>query len=189
MTRAITVIVRRDGESWSAWSPHCPGLAVAEPTAAELRGALPEALTWYFDGDSDFEILVHLEQELRGVVVRIAQDAFVWERQLVAERLGAALGVQEQAERLRAAPSNSAGEVVYVCTLPSDSISWLTAQLDDVADPVVVALPAAESTLWTLQFGGGRRTGVGTADVDYSPDTTLGEVMTTFTGPGLRLSA
>ncbi|CUU54407.1 hypothetical protein Ga0074812_102417 [Parafrankia irregularis] len=189
MTRAITVIVRRDGESWSAWSPQCPGLAVAEPTAAELRAALPEAFTWYFDGDPDFEILVHLEQELRGVVVRIAQDAFGWERQLVAERLGAALGVQEQAERLRAAPPNSAGEVVYVCALPSDSISWLTAQLDDVADPVVVALPAEESTLWTLQFGGGRRTGVGTADVGYSSDTTLGEVMMTFTGPGLRLSA
>ncbi|MCK9896884.1 hypothetical protein [Frankia sp. AgB32] len=189
MTRAITVIVRRDGESWSAWSPQCPGLAVAEPTAAELRGALPEALTWYFDGDSDFEILVHLEQELRGVVVRIAQDAFGWERQLVAERLGAALGVEDQAERLRAAPPNSAGEIVYVCALPTDPISWLTTQVGDVADPVVVALPAAEAMLWTLQFGTGSRAGAGSVDVGYLPDTTFGEIMTTFTGPGLKLSA
>lgn len=189
MTRAITVIVRRDGESWSAWSPQCPGLAVAEPTAAELRGALPEALAWYFYGDFDFEILVHLEQELRGVVVRIAQDDFLWERQLVAERLGAALGVEDQAEQLRAAPANSAGEVVYVCALPSDSISWLTAQTEEISDPVVVALPVAESMLWTLQLGGGRRTGAGTAGAGYPPDTTFGEIMTTFTGPGLKLSA
>ncbi|KLL12991.1 MULTISPECIES: hypothetical protein [Protofrankia] len=189
MTRTIAAIVRRDGESWSAWSPQCPGLAVAEPTEAELRKALPEALTWYFDGDSDFDTLIHLEQELRGVVVRTAQDRFGWERQMVAERVGAALGVESQAEQLRTAEPNSAGEIVYVCALPTDPVSWLTAQLDEAADPVAVALPAAESMLWTLRFGAGNRRGEEPVGVVYRPETTFGELVTTFTGPWLRLSA
>lgn len=189
MTRVVAVIVRRDGPSWSAWSPQCPGLAVAEPTASELRAALPDALAWYFDGDTDVEMQVHLEQELRGVVVRIAQDTHLWERQLVAERLGAALGAESQAEQLRAAAVNAADEVVYVCALPSDPLSWLTAQMDDAADAVVVTLPVAEAMLWTLQFGTVGRRGETPIGVSYRPDTTFGEIMTTFAGPRLQLSA
>ncbi|THJ49411.1 hypothetical protein [Candidatus Frankia alpina] len=189
MTRAVSVIVRRDGVSWSAWSPQCPGLAMAEPTAAELRSALPDALAWYFDGDRDLDMQIHLEQELRGVVIRIAQDAQVWERQLVAERLGAALGVDSQAAELRSATRNSAGEIVYVCALLSDPISWLAAQVDDEADEVVVTLPSVESMLWTLQFGAVGSESERPAGPRYRPETTFGEIMPTFAGPRLRLSA
>ncbi|WP_268258397.1 hypothetical protein [Parafrankia discariae] len=43
--------------------------------------------------------------------------------------------------------------------------------------------------LWTLQFGAGSRVGAGPVDVGYLPGATFGEIMTTFTGPGLKLSA
>ncbi|EIV94043.1 hypothetical protein [Frankia sp. QA3] len=189
MTRAVSVIVRRDGVSWSAWSPQCPGLAIAEPTATELRSAFPDALAWYFDGNRDLDMQIHLEQELRGVVIRIAQDTQVWERQLVAGRLGAALGVDSQAAELRSAALNAAGEIVYVCALPSDPVSWLTAQMDDETDAVVVTLPSAESMLWTLQFGTVGSRGEKPSSLRYRPETTFGEIMPTFAGPRLRLSA
>jgi hypothetical protein len=153
-----------------------------------MRAALRDALVWYFDGDTDFDVQIHLEQELRGVVVRIAQDTDAWERQLVAERLSAALGVDSQAAELRAAAPNAVGEVVYVCALPSDQISWLTAQLDDEFDAVVVTLSATETMLWTLQFGAVGRGGE-SVSVGYRPETTFGEITTAFAGRRLQLSA
>ncbi|ETA02993.1 hypothetical protein CcI156_03220 [Frankia sp. CcI156] len=189
MSKVVSVLVRRDGPCWSAWSPQCPGLVAAETTAEEMRAALPDLIAWYFDGDPDVNLRIHLELEVRGVIVRIAQDADAWERQLVAERLGAALGMDSQAEQLRAVRANAAGEVVYVCALPSDQISWLTGQMDDEDDAVVVALPATESELWTLQFDALRRRGEKAPGAGYRPEATFDEIMATFAGPRLQLSA
>jgi hypothetical protein len=176
--RQVAVIVRRDGESWAGWSPQCPGLAVVQPTAEDLRNALPGALQFYFDDVAEPEF--HLEHELHGVVVRVAQDALRWERQVLAERVAAALGVEEQATTMRAAPANSLGDIVYVCALPSDTVEWVVQQMENGRDAVTVALPVADELIWTTAFatadGGAVRT---ITDAGYSDTTTWGEIMQT----------
>ncbi|WP_462188797.1 hypothetical protein [Frankia sp. CcWB2] len=191
MGRPVSLIVRHDGPSWSAWSPQCPGLAMAQPSAAELRAALPDVLAWYFGEDTDTDAQIHVERRLcGGVVVRIAQDAQLWERQLVADRLGEALAAGDQAARLRAAPGNAAGEVIYVCALQSDRVSWLTGQLEDENDAVVAILPVAETMLWTMRFGAAHSgAGESVQPPAYRPETTFSEVMRTFAGPLQHLRA
>ncbi|WP_086055371.1 MULTISPECIES: hypothetical protein [Protofrankia] len=149
MAGTIAVIVRRDGDSRAAWSPQCPGLAVVQPTAADLRDAQPGVLADYFDDREAIGTEVHLENELHGVVVRVAQDQLRWERHLLAERIAAALGVEEQGRAMRSAPANPLGDVVYATVLPADIVGWLTRQMDADGDVITVALPVADELIWT----------------------------------------
>ncbi|MCM3922189.1 hypothetical protein ND748_11040 [Frankia sp. AiPs1] len=188
MGRPVTLIVRQDGFSWSAWSPQYPGLAMVQPAAADLRAVLPEVLAWYFGEDAAIEPQVHCERQLHGVIVRLAQDAQLYERERVAERLGAALGVASQRAQLRSGPVSGAGEVTFVCALQSDRISWLTAQMEDDNDAVVALLPVAETMLWAIRFGPvGDGSAAAVQPSAYPPDTTLGEVIRTFAGPRQQL--
>ncbi|MCM3882942.1 hypothetical protein [Frankia sp. R82] len=189
MGRSVSLIVRPDGASWSAWSPQCPGLAMVQPAGAELRDVLPEVLGWYFGQDTEIELQVHHERELHGVVLRIAQDAQLYERERLAGQLAEALGEAGQRARMRSEPVSAGGEVTLVGALQSDRISWLAAQMDD-NDVLVALLPVAESMLWAVRFGTG--TGAGQDDAviplaAYSGDATLGEVTRTFAGPRQHL--
>ncbi|MCK9896889.1 hypothetical protein [Frankia sp. AgB32] len=189
MGRPVSVIVRQDGPSWSAWSPQCPGLAMVQPATAELRTVLPEVLTWYFGQDTEIDPQVHHERDLHGVVVRIAQDDHLYERELVAERLGEALEEAGQRRRLRTGPVGGGDEATLVCALQSDRVSWLAAQMEH-DDAVVALLPVAESMLWAVRFGAGRDgegTAVSVPVSAYPPEITLGEVMRSFAGPRQHL--
>ncbi|WP_131765408.1 hypothetical protein [Candidatus Protofrankia californiensis] len=187
MARTIAVIVRCDGDSWAAWSPQCPGLAVIQPTAAELRNALPGALAGYFDGHEAFETEVHLENELRGVAVRVAQDQLRWERHLLAERIAAALGVEEQAQAMRSAPASSLGDIVYATVLPADTIGWLTHQMDVDGDAITVALPVADELIWTTTLAsaadGNTYGGIEYGGIVFPATATFGEVMQADAAP------
>jgi hypothetical protein len=195
VSRPVSVIVREDGPSWSAWSPQCPGLAMVQPATAELRSVLPEVLTWYFGEDTKIDPQVHRERETHGVVVRIAQDDHLYERELVAERLGEALGEAGQRDRLCSDSPSGSHEVTLVCALQSDRVSWLAAQME-ADDAVVALLPVADSLLWAVRFaacddadGSGDGAG-GEAIVPlsaYPPATTLGEVLHTYAGPRQHL--
>ncbi|SNQ50245.1 conserved hypothetical protein [Frankia canadensis] len=186
MGRPVSLIVRQDGPSWSAWSPQYPGLAMVQPATADLRAVLPEVLGWYFGEDARIEPRVHCEREAHGVVVRIAQDEHVYERELVAERLGEALGSAGQRARLSSATLGGGGGVTLVCALQSDRVSWLAEQMEE-DDAVIALLPVAESMLWAVRFG----VGDDAADGDeatvslsaYPPSTTLGEILRTYAGP------
>jgi hypothetical protein len=160
---------------------------MVQPATADLRAVLPEVLAWYFGEDTEIEPQVHYERELHGVVVRIAQDAHLYERELVAERLGEALGEAAQRARLRSGPVSGGGEVTLVCALQSDRISWLAAQMED-DDAVVALLPVAETMLWAVRFGaGGDGDGAAVPLSAHLPETTLSEVMRTFAGPRQQL--
>ncbi|WP_163549454.1 hypothetical protein [Candidatus Frankia nodulisporulans] len=189
MGRPVSLIVRPDGPSWSAWSPQCPGLAMVQPAAAELRDVLPEVLSWYFGEDTEIEFQVHHERELHGVVLRVAQDGQLYDRERLAVQFTDALEESGQLARVRSEPVSGGGEVTLVCALQSDRVSWLAAQMDD-DDVLVALLPVAESILWAVPVG----TGTG-ADRDdaivalgaYPGETTLGEVASTFAGPRQHL--
>lgn len=162
---------------------------MVQPAGAELRDVLPEVLGWYFGQDTEIELQVHHERELHGVVLRIAQDAQLYERERLAGQLAEALGEAGQRARMRSEPVSAGGEVTLVGALQSDRISWLAAQMDD-NDVLVALLPVAESMLWAVRFGTG--TGAGQDDAviplaAYSGDATLGEVTRTFAGPRQHL--
>ncbi len=160
MTRTVHVIVREDGPSWSAWSPQCPGLAISKPTRTGMLRSLPGTIAWYFEDDplahdDALDIRVHIERTVGGVVIRVAHDDHRAARQEVANRVIAALGNPDFAERLRAAPRNWADEVACICALPTDTRAWLASQLYDEGDGAVVAVPVSGTFLWARPFEGG----------------------------------
>ena len=74
MAEHVAVVVRVDGDSWAAWSPQCPGLSIVEPSAEALREAVPGAVRFYLqDPAGEVDPKFHLERELHGVVIRVAQ--------------------------------------------------------------------------------------------------------------------
>jgi hypothetical protein len=75
-------------------------------------------------------------------------------REQVAERIVAALDDPDLGARLRAAPSNMFGEVIYICALPTDTRAWLDNQVEEVRGAVNVAVPLSAAVLWVRAFGG-----------------------------------
>ena len=146
MARPVDVIVRRDLGTWVAWSPQCRGLTIVQPTPAHMREALPAALLEFL-GPGGFDVRTHVEEEVRGAVVRVAQDDQLWERQHTAARIAAALGDPDLSSQMLAQPANSLGEVVFVCALPADTGAWVVRQLDGEGDTVNVVLPVADSMI------------------------------------------
>lgn len=179
------LIVRDTGEGFYATSPQAPGLAYGRATLAELRAELQDVLAFHFDRPGPFQVAEHLERhtavEGGELVTRIATDQHRDQRQEVATRLGRALAVPGQARSLLEGPANRVGEVVYVCAVPSDTIGWLAAQLDQHGDAVVVAVAIAEPFVFTVPITSGddlaQLAGVAIHERGYSPQTTVGELV------------
>jgi hypothetical protein len=156
MTRTVSVIVREDDPGWWAWSPQCPGLTAGDETEVELLRSLPGTIAYYFEDDhvdEEIDIRLHAEREVSGVFLRVARDEQQVARQEVADRVAAALADPDLAGLLRNAPPNWAGEVVYVCALPTDTRSWLDNQLEAGDGAVIVAVPLSDTALWVRAFG------------------------------------
>ncbi len=150
------MIVREDEPSWWAWSPQCPGLTAGEETEVELLRSLPGTIAWCFEDDhpgEDFDMRVHVEREVGGVFLRVARDEQHAARQEVADRIIVALADPDLAERLRAAPPNWAGEVVYICALPTDTRDWLDNQIEEGDGTVNVVVPLSSNVLWVRAYG------------------------------------
>jgi hypothetical protein len=186
---AIDVVVRADGDSWGAWSLQLPGFAAAQPTAEELRAALPEAVAFALGGPARTPITVHVEFEISGVVVRVAQDRYRWERQHVAERLVAALAVEDQVSDLRGAPANALGDIVYVCAMPSDQVGWLARQMDPKSDWLTAVVSVADEMIWTFSFGTGHDSDGRVDEFDLPLDTPMSLLMAAGTATRARLSS
>jgi hypothetical protein len=115
----------------------------------DLQDALPGALATYFNDGEVRDIEIHLENELLGVVVRVAQDHLSWDRHLLAARLASTLGVGGQSQMIRSGQANLLGDIVYAMALPSDTVGWLTRQMDTDGDAITVAVPTADELIWT----------------------------------------
>jgi hypothetical protein len=183
----IDIVVRQDGDSWGAWSPQLPGFAAVQPSAEDLRRELPDAVSFAVGEAGPPLFTLHVELEINGVVVRIAQDSYRWERQHVAERLAAALAVENQVGDLRAAPANALRDVVYVCAMPSDRIGWFARQMDPKADWLTAVVSVADEMIWTFSFGTGYGDDPDVEDLDLDPDTPVSFLMAAGTASRARL--
>ncbi len=187
MARPVDVIVRRDEDMWAAWSPQCRGLTIVQPTPAHMRKALPAALREFFGSAQTVDIRIHVEDEVRGAVVRVAQDDHLWERQHTAARIAAALGDPDQRAQILAETQNSLGEVVFVCALPGDTGEWLMRQLDEDGDFVHAVISVADNLIWGSGFGsaatGEQSDEMPSGFQNLDKDVTFGEIMRADSSP------
>ena len=132
----LHVIVRAedDGSFYSVRSPQVPGLAYGAASLEEVHAGLTDVLEFALDRAGPFQIVEHHERRFdtagREVVVRLAVDRHYPQRQEAYARLARAVSVPEQVDALLDAPADVVGEVLYVCAVPADEVSWIAAQLD-----------------------------------------------------------
>jgi hypothetical protein len=155
MDELINLIVRfsENGEVY-ATSPQAPGLLYGRPSLKELHADLEEVLAFHFERPGPFDVLEHHEHQYdvagHELVIRIAIDDHYNERAAVRDRIGEAITVPEQATSVVSAVTNSVGEAVYVCSVPTDTFGWLIAQLYPEGDALVAALTIADNFLFAL---------------------------------------
>jgi hypothetical protein len=141
-----------DGGKVYATSPQAPGLMIGRSSLELLHQDLDDALSFHYDRPGPFNVVEHFEVHYvlgdGELVIRVAQDASVKEREIAARRILDAASVPEQARAL-VATANAVGESVYVCAIPSDTLGWLRAQVQP-GETVNVALPIAEGFLFTM---------------------------------------
>ncbi|WP_052710666.1 hypothetical protein [Pseudofrankia sp. DC12] len=174
MAELVDLIVRQDGDTWAAWSPRCPGLAIIQVTESDLVREARSAVREYL-ADPKAELRLHVESEVRGVVFRVCQDEHQWARHHVVDRLAAVLGDSNQAADLAARDANALGDVVFVCAMPTDTLDWVERQMEP-GDALNMAISVADALIWVRTF----RSGDFQADDDHDAlptTTTIAEVM------------
>jgi hypothetical protein len=181
----IHMIMRlSDDGSVYATSPQAPGLTYGRQSLAEWRSGLQDVLSFHFERPGPFDVIEHHERhyevEGRELVTRLAMDEDRDQRQAVYERIGQVLRVPGQAESLVSAVTNTVGETVYVCAVPSDTLGWLAAQLDGPGDAVIVALTIADQFLLTLPIAKEEGIHPAWSVASSGPDTRLSEIMLKF---------
>ena len=182
MSEQIHMIMRLSGDnSVYATSPQAPGLIYGRQSLQEWRSGLEDVLSFYFERPGPFDVIEHHERhydvEGRELVTRVAMDEHHDQRQAVHERIGQVLRVPGQAESLVSAVTNTVGETVYVCAVPSDTLTWLAAQLDGPGDAIIVALTIADQFLLTLPMAREEGTHPAWAVGSSAPDTRLSDIM------------
>lgn len=182
MSEQIHMIMRLSGDgSVYATSPQAPGLIYGRRSLAEWRSDLNDVLSFHFERPGPFAVIEHHERhydvEGRELVTRLAMDEYHDQRQAVYERIGQVLRVPDQAESLVSAVTNTVGETVYVCAVPSDTLAWLAAQLDGPGDAVIAALTIADQFILTLPIAKEEGTHPAWSVASSAPDTRLSEVM------------
>lgn len=190
MTELIHLFVREqaDGSAYAS-SPQAPGLIYSEPSLKELRAGVQDLLEFHFDRPGPFRVVEHHEYRYdvaeHELVVRVAFDKHVEARQLVQKQIMAALKEPGQAEDLADTPANKAGEIVYVCALPSDTVGWLGDQLDPrCSDGFMAAASASQYFLFAVLMAKGEEYAWGDP-IPAEDGMTFAEVMrqTAIVGP------
>lgn len=182
MDEPVHLIIRlsKDGSTY-ATSPQAPGLLYGRKSLRELHADLQDVLSFHFDRPGPFEVIEHHERhhliDGHELVTRLAIDEHRAARAEVHNRIGRAIGVPEQAASFLSSVTNSVGEAVYVCAVPSDTIGWLAAQLDPRGDALTAALTIADEMLFALPFVVDDRAKPSWQRVSDAPSTTLSEVM------------
>ncbi|MEV0400002.1 hypothetical protein [Actinoallomurus sp. NPDC050550] len=192
MTEIVHLFVRPDetGGGFYVTSPQAPGLVYGEPSLEAVRQGIQDVLAFHFDRPGPFRIVEHHERryDLAGgeLVTRMAYDEHIADRQIVYERIGAALGVPGQAQNLVSAPTNKVGEVVYVCAVATDTLGWLGDQLDPrSSDAFMVAASVSDALLFAVAFARGEGYAEEGELILAEPDMTVADVIrkTAIVGP------
>lgn len=138
--RDIDLILREEAGAWGAWSPTVVGLYVTADSAHECARLAAKAADAELDEPVGF-VRVHHERIVDGLVIRVAGQRHGFEtRVAVAQRLEDLIHYNRAEIDDDGLIRNSAGEVVFVCALPDDTVGWLAAQLDRRGDGVQVAV-------------------------------------------------
>jgi hypothetical protein len=178
----IHLIVRlsEDGSAY-ATSPQLPGLLYGRSSIRELHRDLDGVLAFHLDRSGPFAVVEHQEEHYEladgELVVRVAVDEYQAERAAVARRVATVARMPVQAKTLVTAVTNRAGEAVYVCAVPSDTMGWLAAQLDPRGDALVAALTIADDFLFTIPLAVDDGTRPAWRPSEASADTRLVEIM------------
>ena len=192
MTDLIHLFVREESDgSVYATSPQAPGLVYGEPDLKALRQGVQDVLAFHFDEPGPFKVVEHHEYCYdvadHELVVRVAFDKHIADRQTVQERIRAAMSVPEQARDLADIPANKVGEVVYVCAVPSDTTAWLGDQLDPrSSDAFMVSASVSEVLLYAVLMAKGEEYAWGEL-IEAQQNMTVAEVMrkTAIVGPSV----
>jgi hypothetical protein len=176
----LIIRMSEDGTVY-ATSPQAPGLMIGRSSLKLLRYDLADVLSFHFDDTGPFNVVEHLERHFvlgdGELVIRVAQDADVKDREAAARRILEAASVPEQARSL-VSTANDVDESVYVCAVPSDTLGWLRAQIQS-GETVNVAVPIAEGFLFTMPVAADvANTLSGWGEwTSASPETRLSDVM------------
>lgn len=167
-----------DGKAY-ATSPQAPGLVFGRSSLDLVLKELDDVLSFHFDRPGPFSVTLHIERHFDvadgELVIRIAQDANARDREAVAQRIMEVVTIPEQARSLVSTP-NALGESVYVCAVPSDTLFWLSVQLQP-GERINAALTIADNFLYTLPVATQTDGRPMWAEGAASPKTELSEVM------------
>jgi hypothetical protein len=138
--RDIDLILREEAGAWGAWSPTVGGLYVTADSAHECARLAAKAAEAELDEPVGF-VRQHHERIVDGLVIRVAGQRPGFESRIaVAQRLEDLIHYDraqiDDDELIR----NAVGEVVFVCSLPDDTVGWLAAQLGRRGDGLQVAV-------------------------------------------------
>jgi hypothetical protein len=183
----IHLMVRETDAGLYATSPQAPGFLYGRRSKSDFFGDLQDALAFHFDESGPFTVVFHHEREFivagDEIVVRLTQDEFKPERIKVFERLRDVSVDEKQAKSLTQGLRNPLGEVVYVCTVASDTVGWLSSQLDERGDAFTAAISIAEGMLITFHFAYGDlysdSPSRSLTEGPYNDKTTMSEVLQT----------
>jgi hypothetical protein len=98
----------------------------------------------------------------------------------VRQQIAAALNFTGQGAGMMSAPRRPTGEVLFVCALLTDTIGWITEQMDE-EDTVCVVLNVSPEFIRTQSFGSAGqsddRPWVTVGDLGLTSQTTLAEII------------
>jgi hypothetical protein len=179
----VNVIVRaEDDGTFFARSPQVPGLAYGSSSLKELRAGLDDVLALALDRPGPFQVTEHHERRFetagREVVVRLAVDEKYEQRREVYARLVRAVSVPDQVEALLDAPADVVGEILYLCAVPSDTVTWIAAQLDP-GGAATLAVAVADELLLTYRVHADTSANRPGAPVRHSGSETVADIMRT----------
>jgi hypothetical protein len=186
MPETIHVMLTDYGNfGWGISSPQLPELIGGRDIVEELRADLDELLV-FGGAERGSPFVIHLQKYLvldngDELVIRIAQDEKFKERWEAGLRLTAALRVAGQITSMLNVPRRPTGEVLFICAEASDTLGWVSAQLN-AHDASCLVVSIAEDLIRTQFIGHGEGTDATedwarTTDMGWTDSTTISEIM------------
>ncbi|ANW63973.1 hypothetical protein BCA37_10535 [Mycobacterium sp. djl-10] len=174
---------------WTIESPQIPELIGGRDTSDELIGDAGEIIEWAKDPDQTFDEWFGHEQHLvedpagRTFLIRWlfnGGDEDYDARVDTADRLNYAVvsGLVNSEEYGRHPQLPTTGECLYICVRGSDTMGWISAQLDDRYDRCVLAQHLGDGGVVHLPFGraGVLRAGLNTEALGLTDSSTFDEM-------------
>jgi len=178
--QTVTHLIMRQEDGYAVYSPQLPELMAVYASTAAAGKDLAEALEWA-GWDRAGRLVQHNEVVRQGgdIILRWAQDEHAERRIEVAERLSRAMTVPEQLAEMLAAPRGRAGSALFICCVATDTLGWVTDQLDSRGEVAAAVTCVAEDLIYTAYFA------AGVDDLDWraidewgwTRETTIGEMI------------